>query len=304
MSGDNLKYIKPGAPMRVSAGMMNAFIDTTKAFRRRNTLTGSEYGASGIDEAFIRVQNDTGATLERFQVVGIGSPAIAPTSDTEPAAFFSEWPMMASVPSAAHRGSFAVMLDGAANGTLAIAKVAGDVLVKVDVTDETHRFAEVITGDVAKLSSGATGSAQILWKESGTGTKWALVRLGNETAGSVEYGSVSTSFTSGTQIELAPSDIAGVTVSGASLVSAFVKSDQSAYTLSNSTTIASGTVVPYGVAGDGNRYTVGTLSLVQTGTTINGSTMTLSIKTRDTAGLWFGSESDWVDVHTGNACTV
>jgi hypothetical protein len=50
--------------------------------------------------------------------------------------------------------------------------------VKVDVGDEADTFAEAVDGDVEKLESTAEGTAtQILWKESGTGLKWAVVRL-------------------------------------------------------------------------------------------------------------------------------
>jgi hypothetical protein len=50
--------------------------------------------------------------------------------------------------------------------------------VKVDVTDEDHGYADVTDADATKLTSVSRGSAQILWKESGTGLKWATVRLG------------------------------------------------------------------------------------------------------------------------------
>ena len=44
--------------------------------------------------------------------------------------------------------------------------------------DESHLYADVTDGDATKLTSGAFGSAMILWAESGTGTKWAVVQLG------------------------------------------------------------------------------------------------------------------------------
>jgi len=54
----------------------------------------------------------------------------------------------------------------------------GVVQVQIDVTDANHGYADVKASDNTKLASGASGSAVILWKESGTGTKWAIIRIG------------------------------------------------------------------------------------------------------------------------------
>ncbi|HUW33271.1 MAG TPA: hypothetical protein VM223_16810, partial [Planctomycetota bacterium] len=38
-------------------------------------------------------------------------------------------------------------------------------------------YAEIADGDAAKLASAASGSAYIIWKETGTGVKWAVVAM-------------------------------------------------------------------------------------------------------------------------------
>ena len=43
--------------------------------------------------------------------------------------------------------------------------------------DAAHGFADVADGVCTSLKSGGTGGATILWKEAGTGLKWALVRF-------------------------------------------------------------------------------------------------------------------------------
>jgi hypothetical protein len=48
----------------------------------------------------------------------------------------------------------------------------------MDVQNEDHRFADVGDEVAGHLVSAVSGAAEILWKESGTGVKWAVVRLG------------------------------------------------------------------------------------------------------------------------------
>jgi hypothetical protein len=52
----------------------------------------------------------------------------------------------------------------------------------INVSDENHGYAIAGTS-VDKLESASSGSAQILWKESGTGDKNAVVRIGNSAGG-------------------------------------------------------------------------------------------------------------------------
>ena len=59
-----------------------------------------------------------------------------------------------------------------------LAMALGLCPVKITVENEDHAFADVNDGEAATLKSTATGAAQILWKEDGTGEKWAVVRLG------------------------------------------------------------------------------------------------------------------------------
>jgi hypothetical protein len=59
--------------------------------------------------------------------------------------------------------------------------IQGIAHVRIDVTDADHTHAKEIVGDVTKLRStmdGTTGAAKILWKEGGTGLKWASIHLG------------------------------------------------------------------------------------------------------------------------------
>jgi hypothetical protein len=84
-----------------------------------------------------------------------------------------------------HLGKFAVLLEPADDGRVARAWIAGVVTVLVDVLDDGDTYADVKDGSVAELESAGYGSAQMLWREGGTGSQWAVVRLGNATGTTV-----------------------------------------------------------------------------------------------------------------------
>jgi hypothetical protein len=72
-------------------------------------------------------------------------------------------------------------LDPIASGSIGKARIDGIVAAKIQVTAglEWYDHADVTHNDATKLTLLPSGAAQVLWKEEGTGTKWALIRLGN-----------------------------------------------------------------------------------------------------------------------------
>jgi hypothetical protein len=88
----------------------------------------------------------------------------------------------------AHEGRFVVLAEPLAVGAIGRAYIAGVCPVQVNVTDEAHGYASIADGDTTQLASATSGPAQILWKAAGTGSRWAVVRLGNTqaTAGLVQ----------------------------------------------------------------------------------------------------------------------
>lgn len=124
------------------------------------------------------VRNDVGVFLSAFSVVGIAAPIVLPADNlTE---FKYRPALSAVVPTSSHEdGGFAVIQSPLAAGAIARTAVAAGVTpVRVYVNDAAHLFADAAAGDTTQLHSAATGPARILWKESGTGTRWALVRIG------------------------------------------------------------------------------------------------------------------------------
>jgi hypothetical protein len=130
----------------------------------------------------IRLKNETGANLPQFSVVGIGDPVTEYSANISDQFEFSQNPRFfkADLPTVAdHTERFALVIGGVTSNANEVASCAigGIYPCQVDVTDEAHEFAGIKDGVVTELLSGSTGPAQILWKEAGTGVKWALIKF-------------------------------------------------------------------------------------------------------------------------------
>jgi hypothetical protein len=170
------RKLKPG-DTDLSHEAWNAFIDLAVRSRQGRQNVDSAEIASETDPAVIKVKNNTGDKLPRFSVVGFDDVLISPSDHedgfTERVALSGRVPQLPD-----DAGRFAITLEQTDDGEITYAIVVGAAMVKVDVGDEADTFAEAVDGDVSKLESTAEGTAtQILWKESGTGLKWAVVRL-------------------------------------------------------------------------------------------------------------------------------
>lgn len=178
-NGDSLRRVQAGDRAQIPADAYNAFLDVVRD-RRAAAFDGGA-GAVRIPPhppATVLARNDTGGDLDRFAVVALGAPAVAHADDeTE---FFRRPNLAADAPEGGE-AVFGVLLEPAADGAFAPAQVSGVCPVRVNVTDEAHTHASPVAGDTEMLGSGAAG-VPVLWKESGTGTKWAYVLLGTTAA--------------------------------------------------------------------------------------------------------------------------
>lgn len=126
----------------------------------------------------VEVQNNSSEEFDtRFRVVGISGPGIGPDDNLRQ---FKNRVYLSGVKpqEKEHLGQFAVFLEPATSGAIRRAYVSGVFPVQIEVLDEDDEFADVKHDTVEHLQTRCCGAAQILWKESGTGVKWAIVRLG------------------------------------------------------------------------------------------------------------------------------
>jgi len=173
-------HVHPGQPLGISAEAHNAMLDAARAHRQAGTLAGREAARAVADRGVIWVRNNTGAALDQFGVVAIGLPII--TADANENEFKQRVTFEGGTPAASDTGQFAVVIEAIPAGKIGRAVIAGPVQVKVNVVDEDHEWADVKDSDASQLESGNTGTAKVLHKQSGTGTKWAIVLLAQTSA--------------------------------------------------------------------------------------------------------------------------
>jgi hypothetical protein len=172
----DLQKVKPGDPLVIPAVAYNTFVDAACDYlaRQRDQTQIARPGArhGGI----VLVRNDCGADRGRFDVLGVAGAVFDPAADLD--AFKNSPALSGATPSqSSHTGRFVVLLEPIATGGVGVAMASGVCPVRVQVDDMTLQLADVKDGDATCLKTSRTGSATILWRQSGTGTVWAVVKL-------------------------------------------------------------------------------------------------------------------------------
>jgi hypothetical protein len=173
---DQLRKVQTGEPLRFPARFYNALVEMAAAWQGGQFAQGMPALGNRPADGIVLVHNDSGADRDQFQVLGVKETLILPGSNEQE--FKNRLAFKADTPSEDdHLGRFVILAEPIKNSLIGRAWAFGVCPVKVDVGDAAHRFADVADGVCTSLKSGGTGGATILWKESGTGLKWALVRF-------------------------------------------------------------------------------------------------------------------------------
>jgi len=183
-----LRKVLAGEQFVAPAATWNAFIDAAQDYKDRTADIGRQATSAGFrSSGIIIVKNESGSARRQFDVLGLGEPIFLPSSGSSSGgstggadqSFRNMVTFRGLMPSEdEHVGKFVVLIEPLAANAVGRACVSGVCQVRVNVTDEDHEFAEMADGKADVLESGDTGSAKILWKEDGTGQKWAVVHLG------------------------------------------------------------------------------------------------------------------------------
>jgi hypothetical protein len=162
----------------------------TALLRAERIVSKSQRNLSGqtIEELYppliTWVKNSTESPVNAFGVLGLDAPLIAPTADASAEAtiaFRSKIAFSGIAPLTAtpHYGKYAILQEPAAAGEIVRAVMGGVCFCKLLVNDADDVAADIANSTTSYLTSQPHGSARILWKESGTGEKWALVHVGS-----------------------------------------------------------------------------------------------------------------------------
>lgn len=161
---------------------------------------GTAAGPSAGPPAYtgILAKNSTTGVVNRWGVLSVAGVVFTPSGATGNATQqFQDQPVLSGgLPTGG--SAFVVAVEPIGAGKIGRVAVAGVVQAKINVTDAGHGFATAKDGDLTQLTSAASGDAQILWKESGTGaSKWAIVRFGGAAGASIRLGKVTGTWSKG-----------------------------------------------------------------------------------------------------------
>jgi hypothetical protein len=182
----HLQRVQPGGSFidAYTAQAFNVFADGAEeaARLRKQFAAGGPPPRQSRNAGVVTVRNDTGADLDRYAVVGLGDPIIDNSENL--AEFQGRVTFQGETPDIdLHVGKFAVLIEPLPDGKIGLAIAAGVCQVLLTVSAADDRYADIEDAETGHLTSGGSGSAQILWKETGTGSgKWAIVRLGTPAA--------------------------------------------------------------------------------------------------------------------------
>lgn len=201
MAGDPFKRASSGDKLQIPAAAWNACLDAAEAHRNGGTPLPANGPQQFRQADIVLVKNSSGSTVSRFGVLGISGVIFTPSAAL--ASFQNQVAFTGVTPTTAdHKGKFLICLEPIANGKVGRAWISGVCQVQIDVVDAAHGFCDVKNSDRTQLTSGGSGSARILYKPSGTGTKWCAVRMG-EGGDSLRLGKTTTTWTKDTTATIA-----------------------------------------------------------------------------------------------------
>lgn len=173
-----MSKVSSGDPLKISARDWNTLIEVAESSRLgqfRQTASGLSVPSSpGV---VVPVKNGTGSTVDRYHAMGINTPLFAYTDNAQ--TFKNQLGFDGATTSSSYLGKWCIAQETIANGKIGMAMLRGVTVAQITVNHADHDRVDVDTGGDSKLDSQFYGSGQILWKETGTGTKWAVIAIGD-----------------------------------------------------------------------------------------------------------------------------
>ena len=229
---DAFRKVRPGEPIKIAAQAWNQVIDQVTT-RPRFDASTSPYPAINFQ---VRCRNATSGDVARWgvlQITGVletptgatgasgptgstGSTGAAVSIDAGTMSFLAYPGIVGVTPTDTAGARYVVATQPIKAGEIGMAAIDGVVQVKLDVQSASDNFATVKSGSVEQMKTASSGDASVLWKESGTGVKWGLVRIGAGSGGGVKLGKITGTWTKGGTQTVWEYTGAGAQVSGPS----------------------------------------------------------------------------------------
>lgn len=181
-----MNKVSTGEKFKVKANTWNSFIDAANHYKNTQMSLGSEALRGNVKTGIVLVSNDSGGLLEQFSPVILNDLIIQPDNDEKEQEFKSRVPVFSGKKVSADNKDkpFAILQVPLESEKLGKALLQGISPVKVNIGNESHKYAKL---SAAGLVSTSSGIGRILWKESGTGEKWVLLQLGGGGSGGSNY---------------------------------------------------------------------------------------------------------------------
>lgn len=181
-----MRKVTSGEKFQVKAATWNAFIDAANYHKDHQLQLGSGALRGSDKTGIVLVRNDSGGLLEQFAPVILDDLIIQPDGAEKEQEFKSRVPVFSGKEVSADNKDmpFAVLQVPLESGKIGKALLLGVTPAKMNIGSESHEYAKL---DATGLVSGGNGRGEILWKESGTGEKWALLQLGGGGSGGNNY---------------------------------------------------------------------------------------------------------------------
>ena len=171
------RKVTPGDKLRVPAAAWNDLMDLLRRSKGEGLGLGADIPQAFLQGDVVRVKNASGSDAPRFGVLGIDGVLFTPEDNEDE--FKRRVTLRGVTPDEDyHQGKFVLLLEPIPDGKFGMAALTGVFPAKLNVQSEGDGYADVEDGVMSRLLTGTTGAAQVLWKESGTGEKWGVVRLG------------------------------------------------------------------------------------------------------------------------------
>jgi hypothetical protein len=181
-NGDDMKKPIAGDALIIPARTQGRIIEATLRSEQYNApKVASTYSSSSDhNQGLVYVKNDSGTLAEPHSVLGV-SDVLYNETDNEYEFRYSPTLVGDTPVSESHTGKWVVLAEQIDDGEIGRAYAAGSICAaRVDVNDANHQYCEIEDDTSVNLASAIRGSARILYKESGTGVKWAIIQIGAE----------------------------------------------------------------------------------------------------------------------------
>jgi hypothetical protein len=160
--------VSSGQGIPRSASLWNNIIDSANDFAMRRLGSGGGSVGSLVSTDIVKIRNSSGAAIRQGELLEISGFLL--TDLVRDSLWFE-----GDVPNSVR--PFGIALQDMPIDTIDRCQVSGVCIALVNVSDDGHGYAEVVSGD-AVLHSTGTGPVRILYKPAGTGEKVCAVLLG------------------------------------------------------------------------------------------------------------------------------